>query len=59
MWVFFFEIGVNGDLKSSDCHKCTLDTHYMLAKMQFGLRFVNLFVVKSRESYLNSSTFIP
>jgi hypothetical protein len=36
-----------------------LDTHYMLAKMQFGLRFVNLFVSKSRESYLNSSTFIP
>lgn len=24
-----------------------LDTHYMLAKMQFGLRFVNLFVVKA------------
>ena len=63
MWVDFFEIGVNGDLKSENCHKCALESRWIRTKCSqrcgFCLYFVNLFVVKSRESYLNSSTFIP
>ena len=51
MWLDFFEIAVNGDLKSANCRKCTLESRWIRTKysQRCGscLYFVNLFVVKA------------